>query len=209
MLKLFISLLLLAPLFFLSCAKQNKKEVAEAISNVEQKDTIIGCIDKGQRIDIDTNAQINLPDSIFFDNKFEDLDVEGSAASALTINQDTYDKLQLSNIEAFAYYSKDNFIVNKTLYEGENGKIISIYVITGGEVMEYLFSYDKDGKLKDSLLVAYTDNVEYFSTITSKLKSGKMIAVETINFSYDEANTTDTITTWYNITPELKFQEQD
>ncbi len=120
-----------------------------------------------------------------------------------------YDSLQINKIKDLKDYDISYLSMGRTLLSNENGKIITIQVITDGEITEYLLSYDRNGNLVDNLIVAYEDMVEYYSQITSQINSNKVI-IQTVNFSYEnlkgeEVEFSDTSTISYSISPELKF----
>ena len=125
------------------------------------------------------------------------------------LSQQEYDSLQLKSIEDLDGYDSQDLSMGHILFDGEDGKIITIRIITEGELTEYLLSYDRHGSLTDKLLVAYEDLVENYSQISSNIKSDT-ITIQTLNYMYDEINgeeieTCDTVFASYQITPELKF----
>lgn len=125
------------------------------------------------------------------------------------LTQEQYNSLQLEKVKGLEGYELSDLSMGQTLLDNENGKILTIQIITDGEITEYLLSYDKNGNLIDNLIVAYEDMVEYYSEISSKIKSNEII-VQTINYTYDEVNsdsggTADTAIVKYQITPEFKF----
>lgn len=125
------------------------------------------------------------------------------------LTQKEYNDLQLFNVKGLGGYGVSDLCMGHTLFSNENGKILTVHVVTDGEITEYLLSYDKSGTLQDNLLVAYEDMVEYYSEISSRIKS-KEIVVQTVNFTYgneeDElSEKSDTAFVKYQITPEFKF----
>ncbi len=125
------------------------------------------------------------------------------------LSQKEYDSLQIKSIEDLDGYDSQDLSMGHILFDSEDGKIITIRIITEGELTEYLLSYDRHGSLTDKLLVAYEDLVENYSQISSNIKSDT-ITIRTVNYSYDEKNgeeteIADTIVSNYQITPELKF----
>lgn len=125
------------------------------------------------------------------------------------LSQEQYDDLQLYNVKGLEGYTIANLCTGQTLIDSPSGKILTVQVITEGEITEYLLSYDKEGKLQDNLIVAYEDMVEYYSQISSVINSD-MICVQTINFTYDgvDGNATessDTSVVRYKISPEYRF----
>lgn len=130
-------------------------------------------------------------------------------ASISRLTQKEYDDLQLSKVKGLEGYELSDLTMGQTLLDSTNGKILTVQIITDGEITEYLLSYDKDGNLVDNLIIAYEDMVEYYSEVTSKINSNK-ITVQTINFTYDgedgnQSQTSDTAIAKYQITPEFKF----
>lgn len=125
------------------------------------------------------------------------------------LSQAEYDSLQLKSIEDLTGYDSQDLSMGHILFDSEDGRIITIRIITEGELTEYLLSYDKDGNLTDKLLVAYEDLVEYYSQVSTKIKSNQ-ITIQTVNYIYNEEDSEDTISTdtiiaSYQITPDLKF----
>ncbi|MFT3994302.1 MAG: hypothetical protein QM660_08340 [Dysgonomonas sp.] len=120
-----------------------------------------------------------------------------------------YRRLQLDKIEGLRDYDTTYISMGRVLLANDSGQIITIQVITGGEISEFLLSYDKDGHLQDNLLVAYEDMVEYYSQVSSQIKAGEVI-VQTVNFTYDDNDMedndkSDTSVVKYQITPEFRF----
>ncbi len=151
-----------------------------------------------------SSLNMELSEALLGDN-FENIDFE--TIPRLTMAQ--YDSLQLKKVSGLQGYDTTYLSMGNTIFSNENGKILTIQVITGGEITEYLLSYGKDGILIDNLLVAYEDMVEYYSQVTSKINSNNII-VQTINFNYNDSEdspieTSDTIIEKYKITPEFKF----
>jgi len=162
----------------------------------------------GNKSTIDQSSIKNLDvvfDEIALSNKLNSIDLTKVAR----LSQMQYDSLQLVHVEGLQGYDINDLTMGNVLFENQNGKILTIRVITDGEVTEYLLSYDKEGCLQDNLLVAYEDMVEYYSEVTSRINSNK-IMVQTVNFSYDgdSGNTlekADTAITNYQITSELRI----
>ena len=99
--------------------------------------------------------------------------------------------------------------MGRILLSNETGRIITIQVISDGEIMEYLVSYNSSGQLVDNMLVAYEDMVEYYSEVSSTIQSNNII-VQTVNFTYtdeqgDPIEDSDTTVAKYQISPEFKF----
>lgn len=125
------------------------------------------------------------------------------------LTQEQYNSLQLEKVKGLEGYELNDLCLGQTLLDNQNGKILTIQVVTDGEITEYLLSYDKDGNLIDNLIVAYEDMVEYYSEVSSKIKSNEII-VQTINYTYDEMDndlggTADTAIAKYQISPDFKF----
>ncbi len=125
------------------------------------------------------------------------------------LTQSEYDQLQLAKVESLEGYGCNDLSTGQTLLKNENGKIITIQIISDGEVSEYLLSYDRNGNLVDNLIVAYEDMVEYYSEVSSRINANE-ITVQTINYTYDEMDEdtdgrADTAVVRYKITPEFKF----
>ena len=123
------------------------------------------------------------------------------------LTSEEYDNLQLSRVKDLEGYHLSDLRMGRTLLSNDNGKIITINIITEGELTEYLLSYDATGNLVDNLIVAYEDLVEYYTSISSKLNSSGL-HIQTVNFTYDEeddSEESDTIIIKYTLTPDLKF----
>lgn len=125
------------------------------------------------------------------------------------LSQKEYDQLQLFDVKDLEGYTIEDLSNGRILIDNEYGKILTIQIITDGEITEYLLSYDKDGKLQDNLMVAYEDMVEYYTQVSSVINSNQ-IFVQTVNFTYDgeDGNATessDTTVVKYKISPEYKF----
>jgi len=138
-------------------------------------------------------------------NKAESIDL----MTISRLSQSRYDSLQLAKVKELEGYDIADLTMGKILLSNDNGKMLTVQVITDGEITELLLSYDKDGNLVDNLIVAYEDMVEYYSQITSSINSDS-ITVQTINYIYSDSEdntqeTSDTIITKYKITPEFRF----
>jgi hypothetical protein len=138
-------------------------------------------------------------------NDFENIDFDNLPRMTKAL----YDSLQISKIAYLQNYDATYLSMGRILLSNENGRIITIQVISDGEIMEYLVSYDSSGRLIDNMLVAYEDMVEYDSEISSTIQSNN-ITVQTVNFTYtdedgDQTEFSDTTFTKYRITTELKF----
>lgn len=122
------------------------------------------------------------------------------------LSKETFDSLKLNTLTFLPPYEDLDFQIGKIILDTEHKKLLSVKAIASGEISEYLLGYI-DNNITDSLLIAYEDNVEYYSTTASTIKDSK-ITVTTINSNYDgPQETADTIITIYNITPNLTFDE--
>jgi len=144
-------------------------------------------------------------DPVLLNEEFGNLDLTRIAR----LTQSQYDSLQLVNVEELTGYDINYLSMGSVLLENENGKIITVRIITDGEATEFLLSYDRNGILMDNLMVAYEDLVEYYSEVTSRIQSNK-IAVKTINYTYgDESGNTmeksDTLIANYMLTNDLRI----
>lgn len=153
--------------------------------------------------------QIQLPDLRLEETTTGDKSDTINISRLPKLSQQEYDSLQIKDIEDFIGYDSQDLTMGQVLIDNEEGKVISIHIITEGELTEFLLSYDRHGNLKDKLLVAYEDLVENYSQISSTIKSG-IITVQTINYIYDETDslateTADTIFTTYEISSQLEF----
>lgn len=125
------------------------------------------------------------------------------------LSQREYDQLQLYNVKELQGYTISDLSNGRVVVDDEYGKILTVQIITDGEITELLLSYNKEGKLQDNLIVAYEDLVEYYTQVTSMIESDS-IMVQTVNFTYDgedgnSAESSDTTVVKYQITPEFKF----
>lgn len=150
------------------------------------------------------SINVSLNDSALGSN-FQSVDFEN--LPRLTMAE--YDSLQLQKVTGLEGYDTTYLSLGKTLLVNNSGKIITIQVITDGEISEYLISYDKDGNIKDNLIVAYEDMVEYYSQTSSKINADQ-ITVQAINFNYSDKDdnaleSSDTLISKYKITPDFKF----
>ncbi|MDR2951049.1 MAG: hypothetical protein ACK5KL_02310 [Dysgonomonas sp.] len=141
----------------------------------------------------------------FLSSKADSIDL----TDVLRLTQKEYDDLQLSKVKGLEGYELSDLTMGQVLLDNANGTILTIQIITDGEITEYLLSYDKDGNLVDNLIVAYEDMVEYYSEISSKINSD-LITVQTVNFTYgdedgNQTEASDTAIAKYQITPEFKF----
>lgn len=144
-------------------------------------------------------------DSTIKDAEFDDNWNEAYKAKD-NLSKQTFDSLKLNTLTFLPPYEDLDFQIGKTLLNTDNKKLLTIKAIASGEISEYLLGYI-GGNITDSLLVAYEDNVEYYSATYSTIENNK-ITVTTVNRSYDgPEEVADTIVTKYNITPELTFEE--
>lgn len=168
--------------------------------------TIVSCQNKqseNKQAQLDTlNVELS---ETQLSNKADSMDLTNIAR----LTEKEYTDLQLFNVKGLEGYSAEDLSMGRILLANDNGKILTVLVITDGEITEYLLSYDKSGNLQDNLLVAYEDMVEYYSEVSTKINS-KEIIVQTINFTYsdsddDQVEKSDTAFVKYQITPEFKF----
>lgn len=154
-------------------------------------------------------AHLNDLDVVIIDtalgNDFENIDFDNLPRMTKAL----YDSLQISKIAYLQNYDTSYLSMGRILLSNENGRIITIQVISDGEIMEYLVSYNSSGQLVDKMLVAYEDMVEYYSEVSSTIQSNN-ITVQTVNFTYtdehgNQTELSDTTLTKYQITPEFKF----
>lgn len=171
----------------------------------------VSCQQKQEKVFVSSTipTQLQALDVVIVDttlsNNFDDIDFDKLPRMTMAL----YDSLQLYRVEALLGYDTTFMSMGRILLANENGKIITVKIITDGEIMEYLLSYDKKGSLVDNLLVSYEDMVEYYSQISSKIDSNK-ITIQTVNFSYSDdlgnpVELSDTIIAKYEISPEFKF----
>lgn len=125
------------------------------------------------------------------------------------LSQAEYDSLHLVQINSLSGYGLEDLTMGQILFNGVNGKLLTLHVITEGEITEYLLSYDPKGNLVDSLIVAYEDMVDYYTEVSTLIKKNEIL-VQTVNFTYDgkdgnEETASDTSMTKYQITPSLRF----
>lgn len=155
-------------------------------------------------------STLSLPDKIVFQDstlgKYFDV-IDFSKLKRLT--QAEYDSLHLVQINSLSGYDLEDLTMGQILFNGANGKLLTLKVITEGEITEYLLSYDPKGNLVDSLIVAYEDMVDYYSEVTTIIRKNQIL-VQTVNFTYDgkdgnEETASDTSMTKYRITPSLRF----
>jgi len=150
------------------------------------------------------NLNVKL-DEIALSNKLNTIDL----TKVKRLSQAQYDSLQLAKVEGLQGYDIQDLTMGRILLSNENGRILTIQVVTDGEITEYLLSYDNNGNLLGNLLVAYEDMVEYYSEVTSRINSNR-IMVQTVNFTYgDESGNTlekaDTAVVNYQITGDLRI----
>lgn len=146
------------------------------------------------------NSAIQISE-IHFDNNWNKL---SSIHSQLS--EEEYNTLNLGELSFMANYGELQFNIGEMLIDEEHRQLLTIKTISSGEIAEYLLGY-LNNTVTDSLLVAYEDNVEYYS-ITSSVINDDKITVTTINFDYSGLEgSADTIVNSYRITPELTFDE--
>ena len=144
-------------------------------------------------------APIDIPFSNFDDNwnKLDDSNV---------LSEEEYDSLKLGSLSFIGSYGDLQYEIGKRIIDQEDRKLLTIKAIASGEISEYLLGYI-DNDITDSLLVAYEDNVEYYSQTSSTI-SHDTITVVTIDHDYSGMeDVADTIVSQYIISPELRFEE--
>lgn len=168
--------------------------------------TIISCGNKtknnesNKNLDTIESYSIHIPE-LHIDNNWNKLD---NAETQLTKAE--YDDLKLGQLSFMGSFGELQYERGDILIDDNSKKLLTIKAISSGEISEYLLGYI-DNMITDSLLVAYEDNVEYFS-VTSSIIKADTITVTTINFEYNGMDeVADTIVSSYRITPELKFDE--
>lgn len=148
----------------------------------------------------DTSSIKEIPTTIFDDN-WNKLDQNNTI-----LTEEEFDSLKLNSLSFIGSYGDLQYEKSKTLIDQENRKLLTIKTISSGEISEYLLGY-VDQNISDSLLVAYEDNVEYYSKVSSTI-SHDTITVMAINWDYSGLEEiSDTIVSRYIITPALKFEE--
>lgn len=124
------------------------------------------------------------------------------------LTKEEFDSLQIKKIQYLENTDIAYLSMGEVLYSGDKGKIITLWVLSEGETIEYLLSYNKEGNLLDNAMVAYEDIVEYYSKTYSQIKSDQL-TITTITFSYegvdDVVEKSDTSVVKYRITPDFKF----
>lgn len=174
---------LLAIFLLPSCNGCKRKQTPES-DNKEQK----------------TEFSINISNITFGDN-WSKLGQENHILS-----QAEYDSLKLGTLSFIPPYGDLQYELGGVLINEDNKKLLTVKSVASGEISEYLLGYINNN-ITDSLLVAYEDNVEYYSATSSTIE-GNTINVRTINWDYSGAKEiADTIITEYQITPELTFDE--
>lgn len=135
------------------------------------------------------------------DNNWNKLDQENNILSLAE-----YDSLGLGKLSFIGPYGELQYEKGEVLLKSDNKELLTIKTISSGEISEYLLGY-VNNQVSDSLLVAYEDNVEYFSKVSSVITKDT-ITVMAINWDYSGMKEiVDTIISRYIITPELKFEE--
>lgn len=143
---------------------------------------------------------VEIPTTIFDDN-WNKLDQKSKLLS-----HEEFDALQLGDLSFIGAYGDFQYEEGKTLLDQADKKLLTIKTISSGEISEYLLGY-VDQNISDSLLVAYEDNVEYYSKVSSTIAKDT-ITVMAINWDYSGMEEiSDTIISRYIITPELRFEE--
>lgn len=174
----------------------------------------ISCKEKVQQIEETKNNKysINLEEQLIGNNWNED-----NQLTTDYIDEVVYDSLKLGKLPFIPPFGEMDFQIGKVLVDTLDYKMFTLRLISSGEISEYLLTYEK-GEPIDFLMVAYEDNVEYFSTTKTFLK-GDSLLVETITFLGDDTdakdetelyantNSSDTLFSHYLITPDFRFKE--
>lgn len=122
------------------------------------------------------------------------------------LTEEEYNALNLGKLTFIPDFGELQYEIGATLIDEPTRKLLTVKAVSSGEISEYLLGYVND-VITDSLLVAYEDNVEYFSS-TSAILEGNKITVTTIDFDYSGTEeVSDTISTSYIISKELIFDE--
>ncbi|MDR2953857.1 MAG: hypothetical protein LBV43_02110 [Prevotella sp.] len=181
---------ILLTLLFLSCQNRQENKMGhniEDIPTIRTEDTLSfytasTLLDNGEEIDLMKVPRLT---------RFE------------------YYKMQLNKVPELKGYNTNYLSKGKTLSDNENGKLITVSIISDGEITEFLLSYDKDGKLIDNMIVAYEDMVEYYSQKSYNI-TVDIITLREVKFSYMDIKgsyyeTSDTTYVSYKISPDLRF----
>lgn len=122
------------------------------------------------------------------------------------LTEEEYKSLNLGKLSFIPDFGELQYEIGSTLIDEPTRKLLTVKTVSSGEISEYLLGY-VNNTITDSLLVAYEDNVEYFSN-TSAVLEGNKITVTTIDFDYSGTEeVSDTISTSYIISKELIFDE--
>lgn len=181
----YICICLLAVLLLPSCNGCKKQTTPSTEVNTDKK--------------AEESSAIEIDETIFDDNwnKINDKNV---------LSKQAYDELKLGTLSFIGSYGDLQYEIGNTLIDQDNKKLLTVKCVASGEISEYLLGYINNN-ITDSLLIAYEDNVEYFSKTFSVIKHNQ-ITTTTINWDYaGMEEIADTIISKYIITPELTFEE--
>lgn len=155
-------------------------------------------------------TQIDSSESLISETEIEYMDFGDNwnvaYDSKQNLSKEAFDSLKLNSLTFLPPYEDLDFQIGRVILNTDHKKLLSVKAIASGEISEYLLGY-MNNSITDSLLIAYEDNVEYYSSTSSIIK-GNVVIVTTINHDYEGVKEiSDTINSRYVITPELKFEE--
>lgn len=188
-----------------------KKTLVTSIALLSLMMTMISCGGKTKTSDNSTNenkentaivefANIDFSETHFGDNWNH---LENSVKQ---LTKEEYKALNLDKLSFIPDFGELQYEIGSNLIDEPARKLLTVKAVSSGEISEYLLGY-VNNTITDSLLVAYEDNVEYFSN-TSAVLEGNKITVTTIDFDYSGTEeVSDTIKTSYIISKELTFDE--
>lgn len=183
----------------------------------------VSCKEKSKQADkaINNDYSINLTEQVIGNNW------NGDELIAEYLSEAVYDSLKLGKLPFIPPFGEMDFQIGKVFVDTLGYKMLTLRLVSSGEISEYLLTYE-NGEPIDFLMVAYEDNVEYFSTTKTFLK-GDSLLVETITYSGDDTdadkdesevvtneselslsasnNLADTLFSHYLITPDFRFKE--
>lgn len=166
---------------------------------------VTSCGKKNNSENTDTNTTTDATEFHVADVKFDN---NWNMPFDITKNLDkqTYDSLKLGKLSFMSEYGTLDYQIGDILFNVGNKKLLSVKAIASGEIAEYLLGYVNDN-ITDSLLVAYEDNVEYYSTTYSTVRDNTIITT-TIDLNNEGTKEiSDTTIVRYHITPEMTFEE--
>ena len=149
---------------------------------------------------ITTNVELNIEHAQFDNNWNVQYDENKN------LSKEEFDNMKLGTLSFMPVFGDVDFQIGQILFSTEKEKLLTVKAIASGEISEYLLSYI-NGNITDSLLVAYEDNVEYYSETSSKIENNR-VTVTTVNRdSSGDEESLDSISTIYEISPKLTFDE--